>query len=211
MGRKSGKAGREIVAAGRGEALGPAAQREVGRLTERYHELRRQGFRYGVDTVIELGQIVLDVERWTNGGLRAWCEREGVSRSTAYNQASLARLAEDSPGIIQRWKELGPAKLYGVARLLPPARAKVLVKGSEEKLARSTDAQFAQIIRPHLVRKRKVTQDMRASGLRQRLQAWTRRISETRLSGIEDAALRAAVLGDARELERALASLRKRI
>src|SRR5262245_59329716 len=83
---------------------------EVVALTERYQELRRQALRDAVDTAIELGGIVMQVRARMRENFDAWLAHVGTTDRTARNYAALARLAEDAPAVIQKWKELGPSK-----------------------------------------------------------------------------------------------------
>jgi hypothetical protein len=176
-------------------------------LTERYQELRRQAFRDAVDLTIELGQIVIDVHARLREGFGAWLDEVGTTERTARNYVALARLAAEAPGIVQRWKELGPSKLYKVATLPAPARSKVLRKADGEKLLKATDEEFAAIVAPYSTQGRRVTAEMRAHGMRMKVQAWAQQVKSARLSGIEDAAKKAELRAEIASLVRALEAL----
>jgi hypothetical protein len=160
----------------------------VVRFTERFLELKQQAFRDLVDTAVELGEILVEARKALWGNYRRWIrERLQIDRSTADNYSALARLARESPAVIQRWKELGPSKLYQIARLPAPGRRAVL---RLPRLQERTDREFSELVRPHRVLRRKVTGNMRAHGLRMKVEAWIRTLDGERLPRVENGALR---------------------
>jgi len=187
----------------------PAEDAQVERLTERYLELRRQVFRDAVDTLIELGQIAADVHRRLGRAYAGWLARVGTTYGSARNYAALAGLAAEQPEIVQGWKELGPTKLYRIAFLPKPTRKKVLRPHLREDLTRATDAEFAQIVEPHFVRKRKVTPEMRAHGLYMKVQAWTEALRKSKVAGVVDSRRKADLLAGLDALERAIERIRR--
>lgn len=177
----------------------------VGKFTERFLELRRQGFRDLVDMAVELGEILIQARPLLRGVYQKWLrEHLGVDPATAENYVALARLSKEAPHVIQRWKELGPTKLYRVARLPPPGRSAIFkVRG----LADMTDGEFVEVTARYLVRRRKVTGNMRAHGLRMKVQGFTQRLARTRLPAIEDDQLRSDLRRDLVELARRVREL----
>jgi len=200
--------------------MGTAATKEITkaardaaleRLTARYLELRQQAFRDAVDTVIELGEILIQVEALLGREFGDWLDRVATADRTAHNYVALAELAEEQPGVIQTWKELGPTKLYRIAHLPASSRRALLKPSQAEKLADATDREFAEIVAPYVVKKRKVTADMRAHGLRMKVKAWTNTIRSTRVRGIKDADLRKGLDAELGELVRGIEALRRQI
>jgi hypothetical protein len=181
----------------------------VLRLTERFLELRREIFRNLVDRAVELGELLLEARPLLRGQYQRWLrERLGVDGGTAENYLRLARLARDSPGVLQRWKELGVSKLYRIARLPAPARKKVL---RLDRLAAMSDREFSEATSDYLPPLRKVSDNMRAHGLRMRLRAFTGVVAATRALEITDDRLRAGLRADLAALARALRALGGRI
>jgi hypothetical protein len=186
---------------------GPIDDARILRLTERFLELRRQTFRNLVDTAVELGEILQEGRKILEGQYLRWLrERLGVEPRSAANYIALAGLARESPRVIHRWKELGAAKLYQIARLPAPGRRAVL---RTPGLGDMTDLRLSQIVRPYRVRRRTVTGNMRAHGLRMKVQAMIQDLARTRLAQIDDPAIRSGLWKDLMELgsrARALAS-----
>ncbi|MEK6609152.1 MAG: hypothetical protein AABZ30_15950 [Myxococcota bacterium] len=187
------KAAQALVRA-RAHALVSLDDTRVVRLTERFLELRRQAFRDAVDTVAELGEILREGRTLLAGVYLRWTEdRLGIDYKTARNYEALAHLAAEAPDVIQRFKELGPSKLYRVARLAPAARRVVL---RTPDLHDMTDQAFAEVVAPYIVKGRPVTGNMRAHGLRMKAQAFGERLRRLRLPAIRDDAMRAGLRDD---------------
>jgi hypothetical protein len=187
----------------------PLEDSRVARLTERFLELKRQVYRNLVDVAVELGEILEEGKeilgksypRWLDDGL-------GIERRTAGNYLSLARVARESPGTVQRWKELGATKLYQLARIPAAARREVLRK---EGLQGMGDREFSALIRPHVVRRRTVTGNMRAHGFRMKVRAFLETIEGARLPGIESAEIRSGLRRDLLLLSRRAVELARRL
>jgi len=191
-----------------------STRQQVVALTERCRELRLQAFRDAVDTAIELRQIVMRVQAKPREHFDVWLAHVGTTERTALNYAALARLAQDAPGVIQRWKELGPSKLYEVATLPGAARQKVLEAGAAEKLVRGTDKEFAGIVAPFSPRPRRVTADMWAhpdmgGGARHAHEGpgMDATVKSARLCGISDRGIRERLVADVAALRKALEAL----
>lgn len=182
---------------------------EVTALTERFHELRRQGARTIVDLSIELGAILEEGRKVLAGSFHRWLrERIGIEPQTARNYLALARMARESPGVIERWKELGASKLYRVARLPRDGQRAVL---RAPRLAEMTDREFKDVTAPFLVQERKVTGNMRAHGLRMKLQSFRRDLAAARISGIQDDTIRDGLREDLESLGRTVETLLGRL
>ncbi|MHC5037613.1 MAG: hypothetical protein ACYTHM_09890 [Planctomycetota bacterium] len=181
----------------------PLERREILRLTERFAELKRQLFRNAVDTAIELGEILREGRRLAGNRFREWTRRLGITYATARNYESLATLAEVQPRLIQRFKELGPTKLYRLAVLDEKGRKHVLGAKKPKALIAMNQEEFAAYTKPYIRRQRTVTPDMLAHGLRMKVRAWTKTLADARIKGIRSEALRT---GLKKELE-ALAKL----
>lgn len=208
MGRRS-KAGPALVRV-RAERIVDALEApEVVRATERFLELRRQILRDAVDTIVELGQILMETRPLLRGHYHRWLtERLHIEPSTASNYMDLARLADASPGSIQRGKELGIAKLYQVARLEPAGRRTVL---RAPGLERMNDLQFSTLVARHRVSTRRVTGNMKAHGLRMKVQAFADVLEGIRRMSVDNPAVRAGLAADLRRVERAASGLRRRL
>jgi hypothetical protein len=186
-------------------ASDPLDDPRIARLAERFSELRREAFRNLVDRGIELGEILLEARPLLKGHYHRWLEeRLEVQDGTARNYVALAALAHQEPGVIQRWKELGPSKLYRLARISPGGRREVL---RAEGLREMTDFEFSALTRRHVLSVRKVTGNMRAHGLRMKVRSFAKLLEGTRLPRIEDAAMRAGLRDDLLELGRRARSL----
>jgi hypothetical protein len=208
MGRPS-KVTTALVRAELVTATEPLDAREVVRLTARFLELKREAFRSLVDRAIELGELLLEGKGVLRGHYMRWLrERLGIEHQTGENYVHLARLAHDSPAIIQRWKELGPSKLYRLARLPPEGRRVVLKRRDVPQM---TDREFSELTDKHLVRRRKVTGNMRAHGLRMQVRAFSGTVRQSRIPDIEAPALRAGLKAEIAGLVRVLRELSARL
>jgi|SRR3990172_9485841 len=72
---------------------------DVRGATERYLELRRQAFRAAVDITIEMGQIVIEVKKRVGSLFDEWLDSVGTTERSAHNYTTLARMAEEHPGV----------------------------------------------------------------------------------------------------------------
>jgi hypothetical protein len=143
------------------------------------------------------------------GSFHRWLrDKVGIEPQTARNYLALARMARESPGAVERWKELGASKLYRVARLPREGQRAVL---RTPRLAEMTDREFKAVTGPYLVQQRKVTGNMRAHGLRMKLQSFRRDIAGARLSGIQDDAIRTGLRDDLEALARTVETLLGRL
>jgi hypothetical protein len=131
-----------------------------------------------------------------------------VDRATAANYAALARLASEAPGIVQHQKELGASKLYRVARVPAAARRRLL---RTPRLAEMSDAEFAALTAPLVPRRRKVSGNMKAHGLRMRVRAFSDRLRAFRPGPIDDPDMRAALREDLVEAARLARALWSRL
>lgn len=178
-------------------------------LAGRFQELRREGMRTLVDLAVSLGQILIEAKRALKGSYHVWLrERLGLEQSTARNYVAMGQLAREAPAVVERHKELGAAKLYQVARLLPEARHEVLAR---RDLPQLNDRQFHAVVAPHRTRSRKVTGNMRAHGLRLKIQSYTRTITAARPGRITDDETLAALKRDLAALQGAVETLAARL
>ncbi len=177
-------------------------QPDVARLSTRFLELRAQLFRDMVETTIELGQILAEVRPLLRGHWQRWLERVELTPRAAINYMRLAELAQDAPKVIVDWKELGASKLYRVAALEPTARRRVLKKSERDELLGMNHREFAVLIRPHMKKRRKVTADMRAHGLRMKVIAWTEALGGAKIRGVKSDELRRGLVKDLDALAR---------
>jgi hypothetical protein len=192
-----------------GERGGGLDSPDAESLAERFHDLRRQGFRSLVDLSVELGRLLIDARERLRGTYNRWLrERLGVELTTAANYVALARLATESPATVERFKELGTAKLYRVARLPPEARKLVL---HNPNVSGMNDRDFATLTRPHLKRTRRVTGTMRAHGMRQKLEAVAETLATMPVPRGIDEELREELRGQLRELSRRALELEQKL
>lgn len=174
-------------------------------ITKEFLALKVDIYRTLVDKAIELGQILIRAKPLMKGHYERWeHDHLGIDPNTGDNYVALAKLAEKSPRIIHRWKELGPSKLYRLAHLKPSARQTVL---QTPGVSGMIDARFADLTGRYVVRRRKVTGNMRAHGVRMRVQAYTRKLTATKLTAVADASIRSGLRADLQELIRAARAL----
>lgn len=173
---------------------------EAEALATRFEELRRQGLRTLVDLAVELGELLLAARPLLHRSFGTWTrERLGLEHSTAGNYVAMALMARQSPQVIERHKELGVSKLYQLARLPAPARQELLRRPD---LGSKTDRELKRLVDPYRERTRKVTGNMRAHGLRQKLASYTAALKTARLGRLTDDDLREALREDLRTLRR---------
>jgi hypothetical protein len=189
----------------------PLERREVVRLTARFVELRQQLFRNAVDTAVELGEILREGRKIVAGRYRDWISRLGIAYSTARNYESLARMAEEQPRLIQRFKELGPAKLYRLAMLDDKGRKTVLGKKKPQALIEMNQQEFAAFTKPFMKKRRTVTADMRAHGLRMKVRAWNKTLKAAKVKGIRSKDLREGLKGELGEMVKLAEGIVRRI
>jgi hypothetical protein len=201
-----------VLARGRGALpADPLADPTIERLSERFLELHREGFRTAVNLVVELGQILLEAKPRLRGSYARWLDRLGVSPQTARNYESLAQLSARHPGVIEQWKELGPAKLYRIGALSQEGRRAILKPNAAPRLQAMNPREFAELTRRYVVERRKVTPEMKAHGLRMKLAAWVQALEAVRLGGITSEEMRAGLLGDLGALGKAAAAVAREV
>jgi len=202
MARKGGKssAGKALARAKAFPLEDPLQSSEVIHLTARFQELKKQLFRDAVDTVIELGEILREGRNLLSGRYGKWVESLGISAKTAYNYETLSRLAEEHPRLIQQFKELGPTKLYRLGEIEEKGRKKIIKDHTPDDLLAMTQLEFAEIVRPYVRKRRPVTPDMRAHGLRMKIQSWLKTLSSSNVGKIKNKDLRSSLRVDLKEL-----------
>jgi hypothetical protein len=159
------------------------------RLAGRYTEIRSQAYHYMVDSSRDAG-VVLDEARKVLTDPRdfnRWTEALGVSRGTVTNFINVARMARHSPGLYDRWRSLGPSKMYRVARLVPAAREAVLATPG---IAEMNDAVFARLCSPLETVPVAVTGNMRGNGLVQKARGMSDKLDRWKLPKITSKAVR---------------------
>lgn len=148
-------------------------------LTARFRELQHQAFRDLVGAAVELGQLLVEGKTLISGRYAEWLDELGVSRKSADNYMSMYQLARQHPDVIERWKELGPTKLYQVARLPDGSHREVLQPKKREEILQMNDREFTALVTPHLPKSRvTVTPAQKASGLRQKAVSWRNQLGE---------------------------------
>jgi hypothetical protein len=178
-------------------------------LTARFHQARADWIRDSVDVVVELGGILLEGKRSLGPAFHRWIAEElHVEPATARNYIRLAEFSRHSPAAIERFKALGVAKLYKIARLPPPARDAVLHTPEVDQL---TDGEFHTLTSSYLTPARKVSGNMRAHGLRQKVRASTTMLLKPPPARIEDDEMRRGLKQDLLELARTARALAMRI
>ncbi|HEY3235135.1 MAG TPA: hypothetical protein VGJ84_10470 [Polyangiaceae bacterium] len=183
----------------------------IVQLGARFLELRSTLFRDSVDTIVELGEILHQGSKLLRGQYVRWLGELRVPRSTANRYVQLFLASRQAPGLIQKWKELGPGKLYKLARIEPADRHEILKASRRDELLRMNDEEFAEVASPYLKRRRKVTTDMRAHGLRMKVRAWVEALGSSRVDGIQDDTLRSGLRTELRALSRQAAGLASRL
>ena len=148
-------------------------------LAARFRELQQQAFRDLVGAAVEMGGILLEGKRLTGEGFPAFLDDLAVSRTCAANYMGMAALARRYPQVIERWKELGPSKLYKVARLPESAHREVLQPKNRDELLAMNDREFAALVGPHLPRTATApTPARKANGLKQKAVSWRRQLGD---------------------------------
>lgn len=208
MGRP-GKAQKALARLDRSDLVDPIDSPAAQALTARFHELRRQTTRHLVDASKELGQILDQARQTLRGHYQRWvAERLHVEPSTAANYIGLARLAKDSPALIERHQELGVSKLYMLARLAPEPRAEIL---RTPDLQGMTDSEFHALTARHRAKPaRKVTGNMRAQGMLNKLIAMDAALAGMTAPRVTDDGKRAEVRKRLLDIARAARALADR-
>ncbi len=182
-------------------STGMLASPEVAAVAARFHEVRDQGTRTFVAMAAELGEILLEGKRLLRGHYRRWLGTLDIEWKTASNYVALARFAAESPALLERHQLLGVGKLYRIAKLAPAARHEVL---RHPDLKAMQPAEFAAFILPYVTRQRKVSGNMRAHGLRLKMQSSRRTYEKARIPKTMDTQMRQALRSDAEELIKVL-------
>lgn len=207
MGRP-GKAGKALERVDPASIVDPIDSAQAQALVARFLELRRQTARHLVDASTGLGEILDDARRILRGHYQRWlAERLGVEPRTAGNYVALARLARDSPALVERHRELGVAKLYQLARIAPEPRAEIL---RTPDLQRLTDVEFHALTARHRKPARKVTGNMRAQGILNKLTAMDAELSRLTAPRVTDDDKRAQVRRRLLDLARTARALAER-
>ncbi|MHC5038479.1 MAG: hypothetical protein ACYTHM_14295 [Planctomycetota bacterium] len=194
------KAG-EVLARAKGAPVpDPLETTALVRLTARFQELKRQLYRDAVDTAVELGDILREGKAVLTGHYRRWIERLGISPKTALNYERLSRLAEEAPRILQQFKELGPAKLYRVADIEKTHRNKILNPKRAGRLIEMNHREFASLTAPYRKRRRAVTADMKAHGLKMKIRSWKETLRSARVRGIKSPELKGSLKSELADL-----------
>lgn len=194
------------AAAGKPDGLDAPA---VQTLTARFVEVRATWFRDTVDAVVQMGEILREARERLPRVYTRWVEeRLHLDRSTAQNYVRLAEYARHAPGELERHKQLGISKLYKVARLPVEARRALL---ATPDLVRLTDGEFHELTASSLPPARKPTGNMKAHGLRMRVQAATAVVRRAPPGQIGNPEMRAALKKDLLELARAAREMAGRI
>jgi hypothetical protein len=154
---------------------------KLAALTARFQELQAQAYRDLVGAAVELGDILRTGKPLTGASYGAWLEELGVSRKSADNYMAMAALARTNPQALERWKELGPTKLYRVARLPAGAQREVLQPKKRDEILQMNDREFSALVEPHLPRSTaSFTPAQKAHGLRQKASSWRRQLGDFR-------------------------------
>ncbi len=186
---------REAAHTGRSEfkVSDPLDTPDVMVLTARFAEVRSVLFKDTVDATVQLGRILREGRPKIGRNYLRWTrERLHIERSTAANYVRLAELAIHSPAVLERFKDLGVAKLYKLAGLSPEARQLVL---RTPNLGRLTDSEFHLLTAEHRRAGRKVSGNMRAHGMRVKLSSFQRQL-KTVPRGITNQEMRAGLKRD---------------
>ena len=182
----------------------------VQKIGARVSETRKQTYEFLVDRSRDMGELLdegfalLADRRLYN----RWTKSHRLSRTSANNFSNTAKLAREAPATYERWRVLGPAKIYRLARLPPRARDKVL---AAPDVAPMTDARFAKLIEPYLEKGRAVTANMVGNGYLQKANGMLGKLDTWQLPDVDDAAMRkrlkARLLDIARRAKSLAASL----
>ncbi len=159
------------------------------KLGARVAETRKQIYEFLVDRSRDMGEI-LDEGRALIDDRRVynrWTKSLGMSRTSALNFRNTTAFAREAPGVYERWRVLGPAKIYRLARISPRAREKVL---AAPDIVPMSDAAFADVVAPYLEASRTVTGNMIGNGYVQKANGIARKLEAWELPDIDDAALR---------------------
>lgn len=176
---------RAMIAKARGTATTPLqlADTKLERLAGRFAEVRSQSYRYLVDASRDAGDVLVQARRLLPDpyDFNRWRETLDVSRASAANFLNVAALAHHAPAIYERWRGLGPSKIYRLARLSPRARDAVLAKPGIEAM---NDAAFALLCFPHEESPDNVTPNMLGNGLVQKTLGMRRKLDDWELPPI---------------------------
>lgn len=155
----------------------------VQRLAARFLEIRGQSFRYLVDVARETGDLLHEARALLPDPrvFNRFTDSLDVSRGSAKNFENVAALARHQPAVYEKWKGLGPAKIYRLARMKPEARAKVLAISHVDRM---TDAGFAVLCSAFPSGGVEVTGNMLGNGLVQKALGMGRKMQEWEIPAI---------------------------
>ncbi len=167
-----------------------ASDPRIQKLGARFVEARGQVFEYLVDRGRELGVVLEEAEKLLADPVayNRWTASLDISRTSARNFTNTARLAREAPGAFERWRGLGPAKIYRVARLAPRARTKILGTPGIQAM---TDAQFSELCAPWIEKRVPVTVNMLGNGLVQKAAGMNGKLAKWELPLIESSTVKA--------------------
>jgi hypothetical protein len=169
-------------------------------LTARFHEVRRTVACSSVEAAVEAGQILEEGRQELQKNFPHWVAHLRISRDTADNYLALARLEREAPVVIEKWKFLGPARMYRLAKLPPKRRQEVLKR---EDLGALEDAEFFELTRLGLSTQRAVTANMLGHGLYEKAKGISRGLSGFELpAAIDDPEVRKRLKGELLEVAR---------
>ncbi len=163
-----------------------ASDPRMQRLRERVEEIRRQTYEFLIDRARELGEVLIEAAALLDSPshYNRWLKTVGISRPTSHNYRRVARFASEAPGLFQRWRDLGPTKVYQLARLGSKGRASIL---ASEGIRAMTDAQFIALCAPYVEKTRLVTGNMLASGLERKAAGMVTKMNAWQLPEFDDA------------------------
>lgn len=175
---KRGRPSKAMAVAGKAKTVVTAAQRaargrRMQRMTASFLVLKEQLRRDAVETIREMGKILQEGATLLRGTYTEWIEGElGISSAAARNYRRIFELSESSPALFVDWKEIGASKMIRLARMPPGKRARAVQKKLRGKdVFAMTDAEFAVATESFVTRKRTVTNNMKAHGLRMKVNA----------------------------------------
>jgi hypothetical protein len=189
---------------------------ELHRLAARIADLLSTASRDSVETLREVGAALDSAAAELRArDYHVWLRDVAhVSAGSAANYRRLRRFSAESPSLFLSWKDIGPSKIYMVARLPAGRRAAALQGRLEGRSVREmTDAEFAAVVDRlrDPASRRKVTPRMRAHGLRMRLRAMRADLAAASALGPLPPDAAATLAADLASLSRACLRLRRRL
>lgn len=196
----------------RAKSARDAKAAQAARLAQRFARLRPKAD--SAESAKSLGLLLEKGEALLGEGFPAWAEKAlAISMDGARDYRRVLELSRTDPELFAEFRDLGTAKMMRLSRVVPAKRRRALRARVEGKGVRKmSDAEFNLATRPHLKKQPVITGNMKAHGLRMKVQAMVDQVpAPSELPRVENAAVRRGLDRDLARLVRKLEAVRKRL